>query len=692
MAVREPGNLLDGKYEILKRLSGGGMSEVYLVRHLHLQENRVVKVLKPEDAADPQAQARFVRAARTATQIKHPNVAILYDFSQLSEGAFYMVWEHVDGEDVGHWIERLGPFPVDIAVELCIQALRGLEAIHSLGVIHRDISPDNLMLMRDARGRIRLKIIDLGLAKSLRQAKKKDLEVTQVGMFMGKLRYCSPEQAGMVEGVELDRRTDLYSLAAVFYEMLSGKPPFESETPHGYVFKRLTEDPLPLVGRVPGVNIPVELDRVVRKALERDREARFSSAVQFIQALDDVQNRLRGMQTRELPRPMLEEVAQRSQTVAPSVSALPPSPSAARPSLPSSSRTSSHLTREERDELLSQIQRASERVERTRGLMSQAEAALASGQLAEARKLIERIESIDLRAKGVADLRARLNALEKPAPDPRTQETEGMLERYLRARQLPLARLAFESLLELDAAHPRRAELERRLAELAQGQELSDKAEHVLAAAREAIAKDDLARAERELAALRRSDDDGTLVAVLEAELERAKNARSESQQVDERRRRFEEHLANGDLRSAERELAALSVLNVSRVTLDMLAGQIAETREEIERGELARGYEDRFREHISLADWLGARELALEMEAALPGHPRPAAMFAEVETRRAEDDRRQAVRHGVQQVELLILRGQAQQAEVALTVLTKLDPKHPLLGELQRKIAVLPR
>ncbi|HRC85251.1 MAG TPA: serine/threonine-protein kinase, partial [Thermoanaerobaculia bacterium] len=213
MALERTGTILDGKYQILRRLAGGGMSEVYLARHLHLDEQRVIKVLRPEDASDPSAQARFLRAARTATQIKHPNVAILYDISGLADGSFYMVWEYIDGEDVGRWVARHGPFPIEIAVDLGIQALRGMEAIHSHGVIHRDISPDNLMLMRDVRGKVRLKIIDLGLVKNL--LKNKEIEVTQVGMFMGKLRYCSPEQAGVVEGVVLDRRSDLYSFAAV---------------------------------------------------------------------------------------------------------------------------------------------------------------------------------------------------------------------------------------------------------------------------------------------------------------------------------------------------------------------------------------------------------------------------------------------------------------------------------------------
>ena len=263
MNVREPGSVLDGKYEISQRLGSGGMGEVYLVRHLHLQELRVVKILRQDLAADPSAQKRFMREARLATQIKHPNVAILYDFSRLADGSFYMVWEHIEGEDVGDRLRRAGPFPVPVAVHLGIQALRGLEAVHASGVIHRDLSPDNLMLTEDRRGQTDIKIIDLGLARTLEA--DANFEITQVGMFMGKLQYCSPEQAGAASGQTLDARSDLYSFALVLYEMIAGMPPFDSENQAGFIFKRLSEDPLPLIGRNPRIEVPDELDRVVRR-------------------------------------------------------------------------------------------------------------------------------------------------------------------------------------------------------------------------------------------------------------------------------------------------------------------------------------------------------------------------------------------------------------------------------------------
>ena len=233
MSAREIGSVLDGKYEIVERLAAGGMGEVFRVRHVHLHEMRVIKILRQDRAADPSAIQRFSQEARIATQIKHANVAILYDFSRLPDGSFYMVWEHIQGEDVSSWLREKGPFPLQLAVELGIQGLRGLEAIHSAGVIHRDLSPDNLMITRDLKGRHQVKIIDLGLAKNL-ATPASNLEITQAGMFMGKLMYCSPEQAGgLKEGTAIDHRSDLYSFGAVLYEMIAGLPPFDSENQQG---------------------------------------------------------------------------------------------------------------------------------------------------------------------------------------------------------------------------------------------------------------------------------------------------------------------------------------------------------------------------------------------------------------------------------------------------------------------------
>src|SRR4030095_10806373 len=153
--------------------------EAYLVPHVHLQELRVVKILRQDLAAAPSAQKRFMREARLATQIKHPNVAILYDFSRLEDGSFYMVWEHIKGEHVGARLRRDGPFSIPLAIQLGVQALRGLEAIHASGIIHRDLSPDNLMIMEDRRGQPTLKIIDLGLARTLEA--DASFEITEVG-------------------------------------------------------------------------------------------------------------------------------------------------------------------------------------------------------------------------------------------------------------------------------------------------------------------------------------------------------------------------------------------------------------------------------------------------------------------------------------------------------------------------------
>ena len=672
--MREPGAVLDGKYEILRRLTGGGMSEVYLVRHLHLDERRVIKVLKPEDAADPNSRARFLRAARTATQIKHRNVAILYDYSSLVDGSFYMVWEYVDGEDVGRWLERHGPFPLDVAIDLGVQCLRGLEAIHSHGVIHRDISPDNLMLAQDVKGRITLKIIDLGLAKNL-HPRKADMEVTQVGMFMGKLRYCSPEQAGMVEGAILDNRTDLYSFAAVFYEMVCGKPPFESETPHGYVFKRLTEDPIPLVSRVPGIKIPTDLDAVMRRALAKDRDHRFPSAISFIQALDQVRGQRGGQfSTQKIPTQAIEQArieAARS-----------------RESSAEIQRPSSQLSRQERDELLEQINRASARITKARELRSKIDEALAFGNTDHARRLFTELEAVDAKAQGLEALKQRL----VPAPDPvaedRLREAEAMFRQYLDRHQLPLARLALETILDLAPNHPQRVRFQAQLEGLSGSVDRDQLAEKFVVDARAALSRGDLAAAEKGLAAASRVGPLSTAAAALETELAEAKRETEMTDLLGVRKRRIEEALASGRLRDAELEIEGLAAAGASRVTLDLCRAQLAEAeRHRAMAGEL-KEFESRFTHALADSNWMAAREVAHDMERALEGHPRAAEMFAEAEALRQREERRHALEGGERQLETLLAQGRTDQAELALKVLLKMEPNHPRRKLYEKKIA----
>jgi serine/threonine protein kinase len=731
LSSREPGTILDGKYEIVQRLSSGGMGEVYLVRHVHLQELRVVKILRADLAADPVAQKRFVREARLATQIKHPNVAILYDFSRLPEGSFYMVWEHIEGQDVGDWLRQRGTFPVGTAIRLGIQALRGLGAIHSAGIIHRDVSPDNLMIMENNRQQAWLKIIDLGLAKNLAAddgSSSGSFEITQVGMFMGKLQYCSPEQAGAASGEVLDSRTDLYSFALVLYEMITGLPPFESESPHGFIFKRLSEDPLPMVGRNPKVEVPAELDRLVRQALERDRERRFPDAVTFIVALEKVEKGLSKVETKEVAMPAGSRAA-------------------SRPQAPPRQRSSSELSRAERIDLLAQIERAARRVSESSLDLARAEGAIAGGQLEEARRLVTQIEAANPRAGGLDRIKERLAQAQAagaapaatraaspaaaetaapaaakaasqpaaklasqpatpaavaapPAPAPaapgeertaeqrqRIAEAEKALRRYIERKQLALARLALETLLELAPQHPNRADYESWVSLLAEEVERDRRAEVALVAARAAVARRDLREARRELELVRRNDLSGERAEALEREIQDVERGVRQGAEFEAHKQRLDELLAARKLAEAENEIAQLANLGLSKITLDSYRERLQEARLAADQDRLVAPIEKRYREMLHSRDWFGAREAAQEMEQAAPASPRAGAMYAEVERLESIHQHQQAVEQGVRQVDAFLEKGDLANAELALRILLHIDPENRHRKRFERQL-----
>src|SRR5881392_2920998 len=283
--------LIDGKYQILDRLGVGGMGEIFKVRHIHLNELRVIKIMRPNVAADDQGLQRFLQEARTSTMIKHKNLAMLYDFAQLEDGSYYMVWEFIDGTNIQKWIAQNGPIPARLTVEIAIQALNGLEHLHSMGLIHRDISPENIMLSQDHHGKLLVKVIDFGIAKQLQESSESGHGLTQTGMFLGKLKYASPEQAGFLkEGEHLDARSDLYSFGIVMYEMLAGRAPFSATNPHGYILKHVTEKPVPIAQLNPEVSVPPQLESIVLKSLEKNRDDRFATAGDFVTALEAIRN------------------------------------------------------------------------------------------------------------------------------------------------------------------------------------------------------------------------------------------------------------------------------------------------------------------------------------------------------------------------------------------------------------------
>ncbi|HEV2719612.1 MAG TPA: serine/threonine-protein kinase [Thermoanaerobaculia bacterium] len=272
---------LDGKYRLIERLGAGGMGEVFKAEHVHLGVTRVIKIVRPQISASTEAHERFVREARIATKVHHQNVAALHDFATLPDGSAYMVFEFIDGENLSQLLRRRGQLAPRLAIRLAVEALSALEAIHRAGIIHRDISPENIMIARDEDGVEHVKIIDLGVAKM----EEGDPGMTRTGIFIGKLRYASPEHLGfLAEGERIDGRADLYSMAIVLYEMLTGRAPFEATSPHQYYLHYSRDEALtmPDLASVPG---GPELQSVLARALERDRNRRFANAREFAEAL-----------------------------------------------------------------------------------------------------------------------------------------------------------------------------------------------------------------------------------------------------------------------------------------------------------------------------------------------------------------------------------------------------------------------
>src|SRR5436190_10584805 len=297
---------IDGKYQILARLGVGGMGEVYKVLHIHLNAIRVIKLMRSNIAADPGAHARFLREARLATKIQHPNVAALHDFSTLDDGSFYMVWEYIEGRNLHELIETRGPLSPRYAATISIDALLGLDAVHRAGIVHRDISPENIMIARDEDGEEHVKIIDLGIAK---QWGEEGSAKTQTGMFVGKWKYCSPEHLGLLDaGERIDGRADLYSFGIVLYEMLTGVPPFQADTPHRYLVLHSSERPQALRDVNPAVTASPELEALLFRALEKDRTRRFATARDFARALQEILPSLDETPGAPPPMPAVTEV------------------------------------------------------------------------------------------------------------------------------------------------------------------------------------------------------------------------------------------------------------------------------------------------------------------------------------------------------------------------------------------------
>jgi serine/threonine protein kinase len=272
---------LEGKYEILEKIREGGMGAVYKVRHRLLEEVRVVKVMRPHLADDEVLQARFLREAKVAVKLRHPNLAQIYDFTVDDSGFAYLVMEFIDGLNLQEVIKVLEKPGLGLVLEIARQSIEALGYLHRKRIIHRDVSPDNLLLTRDDEGALQVKLIDLGIAK----VRGGDDSLTSEGTFLGKVRYSSPEHFKTQEGSDVNAASDLYSFGVVFYEMLTGTYPIQGTSVASLISGHLMHPPLAFEESDPEGRVPEDLRTVVRKALDKDPKKRFGSSTSFIKAL-----------------------------------------------------------------------------------------------------------------------------------------------------------------------------------------------------------------------------------------------------------------------------------------------------------------------------------------------------------------------------------------------------------------------
>ncbi len=271
---------IESKYEILEKLGEGGMGAVFKARHRLLDELRVIKAILPLHQGDQDLQLRFRREAQAATRLRHPNIAQVHDLLIDEEGTTHIVMEFIEGRTLQQALSESGLPDLSTAVEIASQALEAVGYLHGKGYLHRDISPDNLMLTRGFDGNVLVKLIDLGLAK--RPAVSVGL--TAPGVFMGKVRYAAPEQFADPDG-EFDPRSDLYSFGVVLYELLTGECPIRGDTFAQMIASHLNHPVPDFAETDPDGRVPRELRKVTMKALAKEPSDRISSAELLLEAI-----------------------------------------------------------------------------------------------------------------------------------------------------------------------------------------------------------------------------------------------------------------------------------------------------------------------------------------------------------------------------------------------------------------------
>jgi serine/threonine-protein kinase len=276
------GQVLDGRYKIESVLGEGGMGIVYKAVHTALRKPLAIKVLRPEVSKKDEIVARFKQEAQSASQIGNQHIIDISDFGELRDGSTYFVMEFLNGQSLTKALEA-GRFSLERTVYVAKQLCKALGAAHEIGIVHRDMKPDNVQLIERGDDKNFVKVLDFGIAKVGGQNSK----LTQAGQVFGTPHYMSPEQCA---GTAVDHRTDIYAVGVILYELATGQVPFDADNLMGILTKHLYENPIPPHELPPPVNVEPALEAVILKCLAKKPEQRYQSMAELAADLDAVEN------------------------------------------------------------------------------------------------------------------------------------------------------------------------------------------------------------------------------------------------------------------------------------------------------------------------------------------------------------------------------------------------------------------
>jgi serine/threonine-protein kinase len=279
------GQMLGGKYQVVRLLGEGGMGCVYEGEQILGTTKRkvAVKTLHQHLSKDPNIQARFMREVGTLAGLQHPNTIQVFDFGTTPDGTLYIVMEFLQGKSLADTLEKEGAMMPDRAAHILQQVCGSLEEAHSSDIVHRDLKPDNIVLIERAGQKDFVKVLDFGIAKRSKEVDAKEQKLTQQGMVLGTPPYMSPEQ---FTGESIDKRSDIYSLAVMTYEMLTGKLPFRANTAWEWAVQHMKEPPIPIESMAEGMRAPEYMRAAIRKGLAKSPNERFQSVKEFGEAFE----------------------------------------------------------------------------------------------------------------------------------------------------------------------------------------------------------------------------------------------------------------------------------------------------------------------------------------------------------------------------------------------------------------------